>query len=286
VACVRIVCDGGGSLGFGNLRRSATLASAFKSHGFKVRVDVLSDEGRRLLPPSPQDVQAADVWLLDIPYDADSLVIAARREKCPVAALDFQGGIPPDLVISIFRRGSAPVTGRQLFGLEYAIIRPEIARLAPAPAGGGVIVVIGGGDQEGVGERVALALDLQGSSVTLVDGPLAAIGPNPLPPQIQRVSSPPDLAARMASCLWGVTGGGGTMLEMMCLGKPVHVMPRTTHERALAQSIFDRGGVLGMGFETLAPPTSSQLARVSVAARKLVDGRGAQRIIEAVDTLL
>jgi spore coat polysaccharide biosynthesis predicted glycosyltransferase SpsG len=286
VACVRIVCDGGGSFGFGNLRRSATLASAFKSRGFQARVDVLSDEGRRLLPPSPQDVQAADLWLLDIPYDADSLVIAARQEKCPVAALDFQGVIPPDLSISIFRRGSAPARGRQLFGLEYAIIRPEIARLAPAPAGEGAIVVIGGGDQEGLGERIAIALDLQGSSVTLVDGPLAAIGPNPLPPQIRRISSPPDLAVRMASCLWGVTGGGGTMLEMMYLGKPVHVVPRTTHERALAQSILDRGGVLGTGLETLAPPTSNQLARVSATARTLVDGRGAERIIEAVHTLL
>jgi spore coat polysaccharide biosynthesis predicted glycosyltransferase SpsG len=286
VACVRIVCDGGGRFGFGNLRRSATLANAFKDRGFQVRVDALSDDGRRLLPPSPQDAQAADLWMLDIPYDADALVMAARREKCPVAALDFQGENPPDLVISIFRRETGPATGRQLFGLEYAIIRPEIARLAPAPAGEGVIVVIGGGDQEGLGERVAIALDRQGSAVTLVDGPLAAIGPNPLPPQIQRISAPSDLAARMASCLWGVTGGGGTMLEMMCLGKPVYVVPRTSHERSLAQLIFDRGGVLGTGFESLASPTGGEFGRVSATARKLIDGRGAERIIDAVNTLL
>jgi spore coat polysaccharide biosynthesis predicted glycosyltransferase SpsG len=285
VPVVRIICDGGGPFGFGNLRRTATLAAEFKRQGYGVHVEAVSDQARWLLPPSPRDAGGANVWLLDIPYDADAWVDRARQSGLPVSALDFQGQAAPDLDISIFMRGTAPAVGQRLVGLCYAIVGPEFAALAPAPPGHGVVIVIGGGDQAGLGERAALVLYDQGCEVTLIDGPLATIG-TALPTTVRRLAAPLDLAARMASCAWGVTSGGGAMLEMMCLGKPIHVLPRTPHEAALARTVFDRGGLLGIGLESLRAPSAEACARVAATARDLVDGRGATRIVDAVGRLL
>jgi spore coat polysaccharide biosynthesis predicted glycosyltransferase SpsG len=287
---VRIICDGGGRLGFGNLRRSATLGAEFKRRGFDVRVEAVSEQGRRLLPQSPSDNGEADLWLLDIPYNGDAWVVGGREHKRPVAALDFQGDESPDLVVSLFPRGTWRGAGaggkHHLVGLAYAIIDPAIVRISPAPIGKGVLVVIGGGDRDGLGERAALALYERGWSVTLIDGPLAASTLPNLPPEIVRSSCPPDLAIRMASSAWGVTSGGGAMLEMMCLGKPVHILPRTAHEWALAQFVYQRGAALGIGLEAITSMDGRNCQAVSSRARVLVDGQGACRIVDAVMTLL
>jgi spore coat polysaccharide biosynthesis predicted glycosyltransferase SpsG len=286
MALVQIICDGGGTLGFGNLRRSSTLAAQFKSRGYAVRVEAVSDDGRRLLPASPADGGKGDLWLLDLPYNADAWVEKARQEKRSVAALDYEGNNPPDLVISIFPRGTSASAKRHLVGLKYAIIHPDIARRAPAPNGKGVLIVIGGGDRCGIGETAALSLHGQGCAVTLVEGPLAETTLPNLPTDIVRLSSSSDLPLRMASCEWAVTSGGGVMLEMLCLGKPVHVLPRTPHEQALACLVFEHGAALGVGFDALRPPSDELCRKTSLKARSLVDGRGADRIIDAVVNLL
>ena len=245
----------------------------------------MSVAARGLLPEAPHDDGDADIWLLDVPYNADDWVAQARARNRPVAALDFEGQSSPDLVVSIYSRDTAKAGGRHLVGLDYAIIRPEIAKLAPAHEGAGVVVIIGGGDQDGLGARVAGSLYGQGEAVTLIEGPLAACSTD-LPPDVVRLASPSDLAARMASCAWSVTSGGTAMLEMLCLGKPVHVVPRTPHEAALAKLIFERGALLGIGFETLQVSAPDVRARTAVEARSLVDGRGIERIVEAVGRLL
>lgn len=123
-----------------------------------------------------------------------------------------------------------------------------------------------------------------GCSVTLIDGPLAGL-PKPVPDVVDRVRSPIDLAARMAACAWGVTGGGGAMLEMMALGKPVHVLPRTEFENALARLVLAKDGLVGIGLESLSLPRADAAVRISASARRLVDGLGVERIVNAVEAL-
>jgi spore coat polysaccharide biosynthesis predicted glycosyltransferase SpsG len=283
---VCIICDGGGALGFGNLRRSVTLALEFKRQGHSVRVEPISGPAASLLPPSPRDDGEADLLLLDLPYEADHWVLAARRSRTPVVALDYQGSVAPDLVISIFDRGTAPGGAKALVGLDYAIIREDVLSLSPAPPGSGVLVMIGGGDQSGLGERAANIVHDCGCGVELIDGPLAVPGSQTLADGITRVRSPDDLARRMACCEWAVTSGGGAMLEMLCLGKSVHVIPRTGHEEMLARLVLERGGLLGIDFASLRVPSPEAMARVSATARALVDGKGAGRIVDAARQLL
>lgn len=285
MAHIRVVCDGGGEYGFGNLRRSTTLAASLRTSGYRVSVDAMSPEAQRLLPDSPKEDGPGDIWLLDLPYEGDAWVRKARASKSPVAALDFIGSEPPDLDISIFDHGHAPAMPNRLIGLQYAIIRPEISALAPAAAGEGVVVIIGGGDANGLGERIAERVHADGNETTLIEGPLAKKS-RELPAKIKRLSSPPDLAQHMAACLWGVTSGGGTMLEMMCLGKAIYVVPRTPSEISLAQFILAQGALLGVGLDRIDRPSVEMRRGVEMIARRLVDGQGSARIAAALQTLL
>jgi spore coat polysaccharide biosynthesis predicted glycosyltransferase SpsG len=262
------------------------LAWEFKRQGYNIRVEPISGLAASLLPASPQDPGDPDLLLLDVPYGSDEWVTAARQDRIPVVALDYQGSIAPDLVISIFQRGTAPAGANALVGLDYAIIRRDVLSLSPAPPGSGVLVIMGGGDQSGLGERAATILHDCGCKVELIDGPLASPGSQALPGGIARVRSPDDLAPRMAACDWAVTSGGGAMLEMLCLGKAVHVIPRTGHEKMLARSILERGGLLGIGFDSLRIPAPETKSQISSKARSLVDGNGAGRIVDAVRQLL
>ncbi|MGN6285681.1 MAG: hypothetical protein ACTHM2_11080 [Afipia sp.] len=285
MAHIRVVCDGGGSFGFGNLRRSITLAEGLRRSGYGVSVDAVSEGARRLLPAFRNDDGPDDLWLLDLPYDGDAWIEKARALGCPVAALDFMGAATPDLNISIFDHGHAPAAAKHLVGLRYAIIRPDILALAPAAEGEGVVVMIGGGDSDGLGERVAGLIQTNVDRVTLIEGPLAEKS-RELSPRINRLKSPPELGRLMATCAWAITSGGGTMLEMMCLGKAIHVVPRTRFEVSLAQSILALGALLGVGMENISNPLPERRQQVSAMARRLVDGQGTIRIADALRTLL
>jgi spore coat polysaccharide biosynthesis predicted glycosyltransferase SpsG len=282
---IRIICDGGLKMGFGNLKRSSVLAVELKKNGYSVRLDPLTEEAHHLLPSLHADEGEAALWLLDLPYDGDKWISEARRDNIPVAALDYQGDVAPDLVISVFDRGTAPNCPRHLIGLEYSIIRQEISSLAPAKSGHGAIVIIGGGDADGLGERIALDLHGQGVDVTLIDGPLAK-ETRRLPRSLPRVHCPSDLPSRMASSQWAVTSGGTTMLELLCLSKPIHVVPRTLHEEALARFVASKGALLGIGMDGLTVPTAHMCSEVSARACTLVDGHGPERIVQAIGTLL
>lgn len=282
---IRIICDGGGSYGFGNLKRSATLTEYLRGIGYHVFVEALSDDARRLMPIPQGDNTAGDVWLLDLPYAADDWVMKARSHKKPVAALDYIGAASPDLMISIFDHGHAPASVKHLVGMEYAIIRRDVSELAPASAGDGVVVIMGGGDRSGLGAQAARRVAHAGQAVTLVEGPLAAMT-DELPQTIARRRDPPDIANLMAGSAWGVTSGGGTMMEMMCLAKAVHVVPRTPSEISFARDVLSRGAILGMGLDGLKVPSEEAMQKTSQRARRLVDGQGASRIAAEIRKLI
>lgn len=285
MARIRIICDGGGSYGFGNLRRSATLTEYLRGAGHQVFVQALSDEAQRLMPISRGDDVPGDVWLLDLPYAADGWVANARVRKKPVAALDYIGSACPDLMISIFDHGHAPASAKHLVGLDYAIIRRDVYELAPASTGESVVVIMGGGDQNGLGAQAARRVADAGQAVTLVEGPLAAMT-DELPPMIKRRRDPSDIAELMAGSEWGVTSGGGTMMEMMCLAKAVHAVPRTPLEVSFALNVLSQGAILGVGLDGLKVPSEEARQKTSQRARQLVDGRGTSRIAAEIQKLI
>jgi len=281
---IEIITDGSPAIGYGHLRRSTTLSWNLKSSGHQVRVVKASADPDEIMPEAPSDEGIPDRTVIDLPYSGDPWIDRNKFPGTKFIGMDFSGSVRPDAIISIIDRNMSPECLNRFSGLEYAIIRNDIRRLAPAGEGKGIIVCIGGGDLLGIGVEISASLAVKFDAVTLIEGPLVNPSEN-RSDQFQIIQNPDDFADRLAGCLWAVTNGGSLMMEMMCMGKPVHVVPQTPQEEELSNYVFSLGGILGVGRYNISPPGAQQIQEVSEIARNLVDGHGPDRIIRIIENL-
>ncbi|MEQ8434711.1 MAG: hypothetical protein RIA71_10760 [Oceanicaulis sp.] len=277
---VEIAVDGGAGLGFGHISRSKVLARALREAGAQVRFDPRSETARAGLGDDPGAAGQSGVLVLDLPYADDAAIKAARAAGRPVAVLDHTGAAEADLAIRTDPRRLPMAAKRCEYGLAYAMIRREILE-QPVSEEGHVLICVGGSDLGDLGVAAARKLAGAGERVVLVRGPLA----EPLkraPDGVDVRVSPPNLPALMAGCRFAVTNAGTTALECMALGKPVHVLAQTEGELATAERFLADGIILGLGLDALASPAPEHAARVAVAGRAQVDGRGAERVAALV----
>jgi spore coat polysaccharide biosynthesis predicted glycosyltransferase SpsG len=222
--------------------------------------------------------------VLDVPYEADAAVRAAQAKGLIVVALDFDGTVAPDLVISLQATRRVPERARWLCGLEFAIVREEIRALGTQHRKADEVLVIpGGGDQgslvSGIVER------LSELTLCVVQGP-AGSNLNIKSERVRVLMNPVNLPQLMAHSAWAVTTGGTTMLEMLCLGKAIHVVPRTESEWIFATHFAKSGALLGIGVDTICTPSSDQIDMCERRGPQLVDGRGCERIAIEIEALL
>jgi spore coat polysaccharide biosynthesis predicted glycosyltransferase SpsG len=282
--------DGGGCHGIGNICRSLELGRRLARFGYEVSFRPLSSDAANLAGLAfGADVGKADVVVLDVPYFGDVWSKAANEGGARVLALDYEGAVAPDLVVSLQAvRALAPGT-RHLVGLDYAIIRSEF--LAPTTKGshgeGFVLVMLGGGAPAEQTERILRQVAAVASNVVLVQGPLAAgIGLGAIPSCVRVVNQPENLAALMAGCSWAVTTGGASLMELVHLGRAVYVLPRTPAEATFVAIFAGHSVVFGIGEDSLDCPTAAQREHCAVVGPRLIDGRGCERLAELIDTLL
>ena len=76
------------------------------------------------------------------------------------------------------------------------------------------------------------------------------------------------------------------MMELMYLGKAIHVIPQTEEEYNLAQLLFMRGGLIGVGLDSLQIADASLRSKTSHIARRLIDGNGLTRIATSIESIL
>ncbi len=193
-----------------------------------------------------------------------------------------------------------------LLGARYALLRREFSgypaqgRSVPAEAGR-LLITMGGADPADFTSVALAAL----SQVTGLEALVIVGGSNPHRAQIDRaaralggrasvVAAVDDMPARMAWADLAVTAGGSTCWELMYMGVPALVVVLADNQVAVAQAVARHGAGIDMG-----PSTAIDAARlgVSIAAlardqtarhemahvgRALVDGRGAERVTDAM----
>jgi spore coat polysaccharide biosynthesis predicted glycosyltransferase SpsG len=281
--CVRF--DGGGKYGIGNVRRSCELGRYLRTRGHAVRLEPLSDTARALMSDDfTAEIGSDGVTVLDIPYDASAEVSRAHAAGQKVLALDFEGDVAPDVIVSLQATRRVPEGSRYLRGVEYAIIAEKIRARPKVESRGEVLVIVGGGDFGGLSEAIVDRLKSNELKLCVVQGPVG----KPLEfhaPNVRVVVDPANLVELMAGCSWAVTTGGTTMLEMLCLGKAVHVVPRTEQERLFAGRFLAQSALLGLGLESLESPNADDLARCESIGPQLIDGRGCERIAKEIESL-
>jgi len=197
------------------------------------------------------------------------------------------------------RLGSAT---RLLAGPAYALLRPEFAALRHAALDaimgvpevpGRILVTMGGTDTTGSGRAVAraclVAFPQASVDVILPDTVRArTVGRLTELPRLQ------DMASRMLQADLVVTAAGSTVWELCCLARPVAALEVASNQSDVYGRLVAGRLVLGLG----QPPideakvvdalrslteTPGELRRLATAAAGLVDGQGADRVLDCVD---
>lgn len=205
-----------------------------------------------------------------------------------------------------FERGT-----QLLLGSRFALVRPLIRRLRPIRAQEPAqpfraLVVLGDDDPTGYTLDVAREL-LQGEGLGRADvfvrphhvrldelRALAADNPG----RMDVLTEGPELSARVSRCHFAVTSGDGVALELACVGVP-QIMT-VLEPRHLSNAIrLDEEGVatnLGLAGEVVLDDLrqaiqvflTDPLERQGMArcGRQLIDGRGPDRLVTALEVLL
>lgn len=284
---VEIVCDGGGKIGIGHIRRSSALAESLKKENIETRLVGLSEAAKKMLPAIDADNRKAGLILFDVAEGIENEINHAKQNGQTTVTLDWFGNTVPDVNIAVYPHNEVKALKEKYIGFEYIVLRDEILKQQPKPFNGQankVFVCLGGGDLLGQGFDAANFLKKKGLDTTLVQGPLAKTIPGEHGFTI--LTNPPDFPELFNHCDWAVTNGGGCLFEALYLGKATYVLPQTEWEMRIAMFAQKAGVVLGIGKEGLKKFSAEELSPVTQQKKKLVDGRGAERIAAIIKKLI
>jgi UDP-2,4-diacetamido-2,4,6-trideoxy-beta-L-altropyranose hydrolase len=215
---------------------------------------------------------------------------------------------PADLIVNAdldddghpYRKRGA--TARLLLGPSYILLRrefhQEIENKAIHKTGNRILVTLGGSDPENLTPEIASALaacpDLEvtviaGAGFNKVDDLRALETSN-----LRVVFNPPNMAQFMTEADLAIVVAGGTLWELLSMGCGVFSYSRNIAQARVIQSLSRRGVLVDMGqtdhfdssklVHAVKELAASSVARERMTGRgkALVDGRGAARVVEAV----
>jgi UDP-2,4-diacetamido-2,4,6-trideoxy-beta-L-altropyranose hydrolase len=276
-----------------------------------------SPEDRAEIVQEVRRVRPAAV-VVDSPGATDDYLEELRRLGVMVVSLDSHAAIrfPSRLVINPLlgpgRESYEFTRGTQLLlGGRYAPVRPEIRRVRPLrsqePAQPfRALVALGDDDPHNQSGELARYL-LGCPRVARVDVAVRPHHPGleglqalaeSNPDRLSVASEPNEVPPRLARCHFALTAGNSWSLELACVGVPQLVVVQAEHHWPTAQRLEEEGAATCLGWHA---NVSAQTIRQAVAdllddpferqvlsrcGRKLIDGRGLDRLVTALEILL
>lgn len=275
--CFRVDAGRVPGLSFGHLERCHVLAEQVRAERgsetsllMRPLADGLArarDLGERVALPEewPALLAAADILVVDLPYDPEPEVItAARGTGAFLAFIDDTGRnlFPCDVALNssvLARPDMYPRARRALLGPGHLILGSGFAGLRHTGSNDGgpplALFSFGGSDPTGLTLRALYALADLGPfpacRLRVVLGPgfgdesavETALAPLPAPGEILR--APRDIAPLFAGCDLAVCAGGRTLYELHSLGTPALAVASAPHEAEHIQAFLDRGLLAG-----------------------------------------
>lgn len=209
--------------------------------------------------------------------------------------------------------GQVPESCRLLIGPNYALLRPEFAQARPdslrrrvPPKLQRILITMGGVDKDNSTGRVLDVLKsgpipsncsisvIMGAEALWLDSVKAQAAV--LPRDVEIEVGVGDMARKMADADLAIGAAGSTSWERCCLGLPTVLLALADNQIAVAKHLDDQGAALYLGKfgragwpERLKAVLSAIIADVrclgdiSRAASLLVDGRGALRVVDAME---
>jgi UDP-2,4-diacetamido-2,4,6-trideoxy-beta-L-altropyranose hydrolase len=202
--------------------------------------------------------------------------------------------------------GKKEPSTRLLLGSEYVLLRPEFIAEPQTRAhptiGSKVLITMGGSDSENVTIRVLRALPFMKTNIeakVVVGGGYQKIEAlrdlvARLPLKIQLEENPGNMAPLMRWADVAVSGAGSTCWELAYLGLPSIVIIQSPDQRSIAQGLAAQEIAVNLGehanlsTESISDVLDRLLTdldrrrAMSERGRKLIDGRGAMRVVQAL----
>lgn len=198
-----------------------------------------------------------------------------------------------------------------LLGPRYALVRSEIRRMRPAraqePAAPFRAMIALGDDDPNQQTGVLIRQLLNAPRLEKVDVVVRAHHPGlekfqelaaAHPDRLEVATEPAEAANRASRCHFAITAGTGWSLELACVGIPQLVIVQSELYWPTAQRLEEEGAAVCLGWhENVSTATIRQamqnlltdpLDRQAMArcGRKLIDGRGPDRLVTALEVLL
>lgn len=321
-----LFAEGGPGVGLGHLRRCAALADGMKRRGWScsflaadsVVRGWLADAGQELADARPAaagripDTGAAcDVLIVDS-YEVPNEEIARRARGFGAAVLVFDDRFDRHSAADIILNAGVLSPGLEWPGrpgLEHLLgpsYHPLPSEFLPAAGDreiratvGKVLVTLGGAAPRDAYERVLAAVlrTYPGASVDCVVGPFSTELPAP-GARVSVVRAPRSLGPLMRDCDLAVAASGQTLYELASTGTPTVAVGLAANQRENLLGMEKAGCILSAGAlsdDGAAELLTRRLAeaadpgvrrRLSDAGRRLVDGRGAERVADALAALV
>lgn len=300
---------------------TVTLATVGGTEGVEAELDRL--EATTVAVPGPPGCGADASATRAVAHDHDAawLVVdgeqfdgayltAVRAPRTRVLCIEDFGraGTDVDLVLDQnLGAGAERYPGadpaRLLLGTRYLLLRPPFAAGrtglgAPAPPAGRLLVFLGGSDPDGTTPRVVEALHRLGSgwAIDVVVG-AHATAPTVADPRFRMLRGVDDMAGLMAGADLAIVAAGGAMWELLAMEVPTLSFARNPLQAEVVTDLEARGAVVALGppvdlepdrlvaeVESLAADPGRRSALAS-AGRSIVDGRGAHRVVTAMQAL-
>lgn len=241
-----------------------------------------------------------------------------KESRLRVLMLDDDGRLPEycaDLVLNQNLAANEQMYSRReactklLLGTDYALLRPEFlagdrTRVTP-PRVRRLLVTMGGSDPDNVSQTALKAVAQVGQELetTVVVGSgnphyeKVCASARELP-GVRVERDPPDMASIMRSADMAVSAAGSTCWELAFLGVPMILVVLARNQQGIAAALAERGGAVSLGWHANLSPsqiseTIEQLAEdrarrtvMSEIGRKLVDGKGAERVVKVLQNSL
>ena len=256
--------------------------------------------------------------IVDSPEVSEEYLTRLRDTGVMVVSLDSAANFPfpsqliinpllgPDRDSYEFNPGT-----QVLLGSRYALVRPEIRRVRPIRSQEPVqpfrvLVALGDDDPNNqAGELAKLLLNCP--KVGRVDIAVRPFHPQlealqalaaTVPDRLEVVSEASEVTARIVRSHFAVSAGNYWSLELACVGLPQLLVVQSETHWPTAQRLEDEGAATCLGWhanvsamtlrQAVHDLLSDQLERqaMSRCGRKLIDGRGPDRLVTALEVML
>ncbi|MFH1894716.1 MAG: glycosyltransferase [Patescibacteria group bacterium] len=188
-----------------------------------------------------------------------------------------------------------------LVGLDYVIIDKEFKKASLKekkihPEMKSILITMGGSDVNNFTPKIMEALGgLTDIKKIVIIGPaFEDIDKLKLGKDFNLKYGVSNMAELMFSADLAIVGGGITLYELACVGTPGIVLCQTDYQFLEAKCFEKKGAIINLGLgrdttkEAIASAVKSLISnkeirkKMSLAAKKIIDGRGAERVVDKI----